>query len=50
MSTGAMLLLILGFFLVGGTYSLWKQKLPIGVVVVIGLAAAASLTAGALRA
>ena len=46
MSTGAILFIALGLFLVGGVISFVKQKQPIGVIVLLGLGAAMSLGAG----
>jgi hypothetical protein len=48
-STIAFLLIFLGLFLLGGAYSFWKQKLPKGVVVLLGICAVMSLAAGILR-
>ncbi|MDB1088643.1 hypothetical protein PJ985_13805 [Streptomyces sp. ACA25] len=38
-----------GLFLAGGAYSCWKQKLPSGVVTLLGICSAVLLTAGVLR-
>jgi hypothetical protein len=45
----ATLFILLGLFLAGGVYSFWKQKLPKGVIVLLGIGAVMSLTAGLLR-
>jgi hypothetical protein len=45
----AAVLIFVGLFLLGGAISFWKQKLPKGVVAVLGLAAALALLAGILR-
>jgi hypothetical protein len=42
-------LIFLGLFLLGGAWSFHRQKLPRGVVVVLGIGAAMSLLAGVLR-
>jgi hypothetical protein len=42
-------LIVLGLFFLGGVYSFYKQKLPTGILVVLGIGAAMSLTAGVLR-
>jgi hypothetical protein len=44
-----MLLLALGLFLVGGVVSFARQKLPTGLIVLLGIGAAMSLGAGLLR-
>ena len=49
MSKPAVLFILLGLFLAGGVYSFWKQKLPKGVVVLLGIGSAMSLAAGLLR-
>lgn len=43
------LLIFVGLFLLGGAYSFWRQKLPKGVVVLLGGSAALALLAGVLR-
>ncbi|WP_180927678.1 hypothetical protein [Streptomyces sp. AJS327] len=43
------LLIFVGLFLLGGAISFWKQELPRGVVVLLGLGAAMALGAGVLR-
>ncbi|MDH6191927.1 hypothetical protein M2168_004959 [Streptomyces sp. CZ24] len=42
-------LIVLGLFFLGGVYSFYKQKLPTGILVVLGVGAAMSLMAGVLR-
>jgi hypothetical protein len=49
MDRTAMLLLALGLFLGGGVISFVKQKLPTGLIVLLGIGAAMSLGAGLLR-
>lgn len=49
MSTGAVALIALGLFLTGGVISFARQKMPIGVIVVLGAGAAMSLGAGLTR-
>ncbi|MDX2853301.1 MULTISPECIES: hypothetical protein [Streptomycetaceae] len=49
MSKASVLFILLGLFLAGGVYSFWKQKLPKGVVVLLGIGSAMSLAAGLLR-
>ncbi|MCW2874729.1 hypothetical protein [Actinacidiphila oryziradicis] len=46
MNTAATVYIVLGLFLLGGVYSFWKQKLPKGVIVLLGVGAAMSLAAG----
>ncbi|MDT0544342.1 MULTISPECIES: hypothetical protein [Streptomyces] len=41
--------IVLGLFLLGGVYSFVKQGLPKSVIVLLGIGAAMSLTAGILR-
>jgi membrane associated rhomboid family serine protease len=41
--------IVLGLFLLGGVYSFVKQGLPKSIVVLLGIGAAMSLTAGILR-
>ena len=43
------LLIFVGLFFAAGTYSFWKQKLPKGVTLVLGIAAVMALLAGVLR-
>lgn len=43
------LLLFVGLFLVGGAFSFYQQRMPKGVVVLLGVGAALALTAGFLR-
>lgn len=43
------LLIIVGLFLAGGVYSFSKQKMPRGVIVLLGLCSALCLIAGVLR-
>ena len=43
------LLIFVGLFLLGGAFSFWRQKLPKGVVALLGAAAALSLAAGVMR-
>lgn len=43
------LLIFVGLFLLGGAVSFWKQKLPKGVIAVLGLGAVLALAAGILR-
>jgi hypothetical protein len=45
-STAATVYIILGLFLLGGVYSFWRQKLPKGVIVLLGVGAIMSLAAG----
>ncbi|CCB73891.1 conserved protein of unknown function [Streptantibioticus cattleyicolor NRRL 8057 = DSM 46488] len=49
MNKAAYLFILLGLFLAGGVYSFWKQKLPKGVIVLMGIGAVMSLAAGLLR-
>ena len=49
MSKASVLFILLGLFLAGGVYSFWKQQLPKGVVVLLGIGSAMSLAAGLLR-
>lgn len=46
MNTGAIALIALGLFLLGGVISFVKQKQPRGVVVLLGIGAAMSFGAG----
>ncbi|NLU67595.1 hypothetical protein [Streptomyces sp. HNM0574] len=43
------LLFFVGLFLLGGAVSFWKQKMPTGVIVLLGIGAGMALLAGALR-
>ena len=43
------LLIFVGLFLLGGAYSFWRQKLPKGVIAVLGGGAVLALLAGILR-
>lgn len=43
------LLIFVGLFLLGGAISFWRQKLPKGVVAVLGSGALLALLAGVLR-
>ncbi|MFR9675119.1 hypothetical protein [Streptomyces sp. TR06-5] len=43
------LFIFLGLFLLGGAISFWRQRLPKGVVIVLGLGSALALAAGILR-
>lgn len=45
----SVLLIFVGLFLLGGAVSFWRQKMPTGVVVLLGIGAALALTAGILR-
>ncbi|WP_170214918.1 MULTISPECIES: hypothetical protein [Streptomyces] len=49
MTVASTLLIAAGLFLGAGAYSFWKQELPRGVVVLLGVGAAMCLVAGALR-
>ncbi|NYI07132.1 hypothetical protein [Allostreptomyces psammosilenae] len=49
MSTAAILLIFFGLFLVGGAISFWRQKMPLGVVIVLAVMAAISLASGLMR-
>ncbi|HWM35830.1 MAG TPA: hypothetical protein VNS49_01755 [Streptomyces sp.] len=42
-------LIFVGLFLLGGAISFWRQKLPKGVVAVLGSGALLALLAGVLR-
>ncbi|MDF6041909.1 hypothetical protein ABZS81_17700 [Streptomyces sp. NPDC005318] len=42
-------LIVLGLFLAGGVYSFSKQKMPKGLIVLLGIASVMCLVAGALR-
>ncbi|UGY90848.1 hypothetical protein [Streptomyces gobiensis] len=43
------LLIFVGLFLLGGAISFWKQQLPKGVIVLLGIGSALALLAGILR-
>ncbi|MEV0490373.1 hypothetical protein [Streptomyces atratus] len=43
------ILIVLGLFLAGGVYSFSKQKMPKGVIVLLGIASVMCLTAGVMR-
>ncbi|MBP0459703.1 hypothetical protein [Streptomyces montanisoli] len=43
------ILILVGLFLAGGVYSFAKQKLPVGVIVLLGISSAFCLAAGILR-
>ncbi|KIF70327.1 amidotransferase [Streptomyces sp. AcH 505] len=43
------LLILAGLFLAGGVYSFIKQKLPVGVIVLVALCSVFCLVAGILR-
>ncbi|MFJ2742277.1 hypothetical protein ACIO3O_21745 [Streptomyces sp. NPDC087440] len=43
------ILIVVGLFLAGGVYSFSKQKMPKGVIVLLGLASVMCLVAGILR-
>jgi hypothetical protein len=43
------LLIFVGLFLLGGAISFWKQRMPKGVILVLGIGAALALLAGVLR-
>ncbi|WP_326690993.1 MULTISPECIES: hypothetical protein [unclassified Streptomyces] len=49
MSGLSAILIFVGLFLAGGAVSFWKQKLPTGVIVLLGLGSALALLAGILR-
>lgn len=49
MNTAAAVYIFLGIFLASGVYSFWKQKLPKSVIILLGVSAAMSLTAGLMR-
>ncbi|MEU9046525.1 MULTISPECIES: hypothetical protein [unclassified Kitasatospora] len=49
MSNSALALIFVGLFLAGGVISFWKQKLPKGVILVLGLGAGMCLAAGVMR-
>ncbi|WP_335931568.1 hypothetical protein [Streptomyces sp. PTD5-9] len=43
------ILIVVGLFLAGGVYSFAKQKMPRGVVVLLGIGSAMCLVAGVMR-
>ncbi|MCX5344158.1 hypothetical protein NRF20_32880 [Streptomyces sp. R-74717] len=43
------ILILVGLFLAGGVYSFSKQKMPKGVIVLLGLASVMCLVAGVMR-
>ncbi|MFD8234510.1 hypothetical protein ACFV20_21855 [Streptomyces sp. NPDC059696] len=43
------LLIVVGLFLVGGIYSFVKQKMPMGLIVLLSIGAAMCLAAGVVR-
>ncbi|MBB1242873.1 MULTISPECIES: hypothetical protein [Streptomyces] len=49
MNTVSTLLIFVGLFLLGGVISFWKQGMPKGVIVLLGICSAMALTAGILR-
>lgn len=49
MTKPAILFILLGLFLVSGVYSFWKQKMPKGVIVLLGIGSAMSLVSGLMR-
>ncbi|MET7306393.1 hypothetical protein ACWD7C_02945 [Streptomyces sp. NPDC005134] len=42
-------LIVVGLFLAGGVYSFSKQKMPKGLIVLLGIAAVMCLVAGVMR-
>lgn len=42
-------LIVVGLFLVGGVYSFSKQKMPKGLIVLLGIASVMCLVAGVMR-
>ena len=46
--TISVLMFVVGGFLIGGTWSLYRQKVPIGVTIFVGLLAALAIAAGVL--
>jgi hypothetical protein len=48
-NTLSTLLIIVGLFLLGGVISFAKQKMPKGVIVLLGIGSALCLVAGILR-
>ncbi|MEY9836037.1 hypothetical protein [Streptacidiphilus sp. EB103A] len=49
MSTSTIVFVFLGLFLLGGAYSFWKQKLPMGVVLLLVLGSGMCLATGLMR-
>lgn len=49
MNKASTLYILLGLFLAGGVYSFWRQKLPKGVIVLLGIGSAMALASGLLR-
>ncbi|MCK1796396.1 hypothetical protein MTQ01_10325 [Streptomyces sp. XM4193] len=49
MNTLSTLLIFVGLFLLGGAISFWKQDMPKGVIVLLGLCSAMALAAGIMR-
>ncbi|WP_406001435.1 hypothetical protein [Streptomyces sp. NBC_00829] len=43
------ILIVVGLFLAGGVYSFLKQKMPIGLIVLLGIGSVMCLAAGVLR-
>ncbi|MFC8507093.1 hypothetical protein ACFU3J_19975 [Streptomyces sp. NPDC057411] len=43
------ILIVVGLFLLGGIYSFVKQKMPMGLIVLLSIGAAMCLAAGVLR-
>ncbi|MFF3728885.1 hypothetical protein ACFYXM_00785 [Streptomyces sp. NPDC002476] len=43
------ILIVVGLFLAGGVYSFSKQKMPRGVIVLLGIGSAMCLVAGVMR-
>lgn len=43
------ILILVGLFLAGGVYSFSKQKMPKGVIVLLGIASVMCLVAGVMR-
>ncbi|MCM2418807.1 hypothetical protein [Streptomyces sp. RKAG293] len=46
MNTASTVYIVLGLFLAGGVYSFWRQKLPTGVIVLLGIGALMAFGAG----
>ena len=49
MNKASTLYILLGLFLAGGVYSFWKQGMPKGVVVLLGIGSVMCLVAGVMR-
>lgn len=49
MNTVSTLLIFVGLLLLGGVISFWKQGMPKGVTVLLGICSALALAAGLLR-